>query len=400
MLRIKNLFLTSLFTLWGACAAVAQVQEASDVQRHVSLPDIPGYITMKCDFHMHTVFSDGHVWPTFRVNEALRDGLDAISITEHTDYKGSADDVSHDLNRSYEIASQAAEKKDLLVIKGVEISPRVPPYHNNALFLTDANLPFDYMKTAVNGQFIMKDTPTHAELMAPFIEAKKQGAFIVFNHPGNMPAWVVHDTAVFTDFHKELYAKKMLSGIEVVNSGVYNVTAHRLAMQYNLTMLCNTDEHYDMYPRYQKTHRPMTLVFAKEKTVESIKEALIAGRTACYFDDYLIMRQPLAEAFFKAAVTATTQRSKLKGEPVLLVTLSNNSDVPFKVAITGDFILDQYPLGQMILTPHAATVLRLRRLWHYPESIDMNVNVTDILITPDQSLRTRFVLRTDPTQQQ
>lgn len=26
----------------------------------INLPDIPGYVTLKCDFHMHTVFSDGN----------------------------------------------------------------------------------------------------------------------------------------------------------------------------------------------------------------------------------------------------------------------------------------------------------------------------------------------------
>src|SRR5690606_32262198 len=119
----------------------------------------------------------------------------------------------------------------------------------------------------------------------------------------NMPAWKVRDTAVFTEFHKQLYDKKMLSGIEVVNSGIYNVTAHRLAFQYNLTMFCNTDGHDDMFPRYAATHRPMTLVFATDKTEAAIKEALIAKRTALYFDDYIVARQPEAEAFFKSSVT-------------------------------------------------------------------------------------------------
>ena len=45
----------------------------------VNLPDLPGYVTLKCDFHMHTVFSDGNVWPTVRIDEALHDGLDAIA---------------------------------------------------------------------------------------------------------------------------------------------------------------------------------------------------------------------------------------------------------------------------------------------------------------------------------
>jgi len=36
------------------------------------IPDIPGYYTIKCDLHMHTVFSDGKVWPTVRVDAAIR----------------------------------------------------------------------------------------------------------------------------------------------------------------------------------------------------------------------------------------------------------------------------------------------------------------------------------------
>jgi len=52
----------------------------------VNLPDLPGYVTLKCDFHLHTVFSDANVWPTVRVGEAWRDGLDANAITDHLEY--------------------------------------------------------------------------------------------------------------------------------------------------------------------------------------------------------------------------------------------------------------------------------------------------------------------------
>ncbi|MHC4330495.1 MAG: hypothetical protein ACYSWW_20505 [Planctomycetota bacterium] len=38
----------------------------------INFPDILGYKTLKCDFHMHTVFSDGQVWPTTRVDEHNR----------------------------------------------------------------------------------------------------------------------------------------------------------------------------------------------------------------------------------------------------------------------------------------------------------------------------------------
>ena len=56
-----------------------------DISKKKQIPDIPGYMTLKCDFHMHKVFSDGKVWPTVRVAEALKEGLDAIALTDHID---------------------------------------------------------------------------------------------------------------------------------------------------------------------------------------------------------------------------------------------------------------------------------------------------------------------------
>ncbi|HOI80411.1 MAG TPA: PHP domain-containing protein, partial [Petrimonas sp.] len=50
---------------------------------NIVIPDVNGFKVLKCDFHMHTVFSDGDVWPTVRVQEAWREGLDAIAITDH-----------------------------------------------------------------------------------------------------------------------------------------------------------------------------------------------------------------------------------------------------------------------------------------------------------------------------
>ena len=42
--------------------------------RKIEFPDIPGYKTLKTDFHQHTALSDGNVWPPIRVEEAVRDG--------------------------------------------------------------------------------------------------------------------------------------------------------------------------------------------------------------------------------------------------------------------------------------------------------------------------------------
>jgi len=52
------------------------------VRKDMRFPNILDYKTLKCDFHIHTVFSDGNVWPTIRVDEAWMKGFDAISITD------------------------------------------------------------------------------------------------------------------------------------------------------------------------------------------------------------------------------------------------------------------------------------------------------------------------------
>lgn len=394
MKKINSLirFLLILILSNLCLTAIAQITERTN--RVISVPDIPGFKTLKCDFHMHTVFSDGHVWPSFRVNEAIRDGLDVISLTEHIDYEGFPEVIARDYNQSYEIAVKAATNKNLMIIKGLEISPRVPPYHNNALFIKDANiLPSEYMKDWKK-KFVMKDTITHEQLLAPFLEAKKQDAFVFYNHPG-YSWWDKKDTAIFTSFHKELLERKILKGVEVVNSGVYNILAHRLAMKYNLTMVCNTDEHYDNSPRYAKTHRPMTLVFAKEKTAESLKEALLAGRTALYFDDYLVARQREADAFFKAAIQVNTERNLRNGEPILIIKLTNNSDIPFEIQASADFDIERYPFGQVTLAAHDTTTITLKALWKYPESTPLRMKVLNLITSPDEVYQTTFILPTE-----
>ena len=55
----------------------------SKFNRRIEFPDLPGYKTLVCDLHMHSVFSDGSVWPDIRIEEAKRDGLDVIATTEH-----------------------------------------------------------------------------------------------------------------------------------------------------------------------------------------------------------------------------------------------------------------------------------------------------------------------------
>ena len=70
---------------------------------------MPGYEPfLLCDFHVHTVFSDGNVWPPVRVAETWRQGLDALAITDHIEYRPHKDELTGSHNRPYEIAAALA----------------------------------------------------------------------------------------------------------------------------------------------------------------------------------------------------------------------------------------------------------------------------------------------------
>ena len=145
---MKNIFfrkrlLTVVVMFIVALAFSFQVDGWAWVRSEVKIPDIPGYLTLKCDFHMHSVFSDGWVWPTLRCDEAWREGLDVFSITEHIEnrYHSYDDDIKIDLNRSHQVTLPGAEALGLLLIKGGEITREMPPGHFNAIFLKDPAYP-------------------------------------------------------------------------------------------------------------------------------------------------------------------------------------------------------------------------------------------------------------------
>ena len=76
-------------------------------RNELRLPDIAGYETLTGDFHIHTVFSDGKVWPDVRVNEAWRDGLDVIAVTDHLEYRPHGKKIEGDLNGALSYCRQA-----------------------------------------------------------------------------------------------------------------------------------------------------------------------------------------------------------------------------------------------------------------------------------------------------
>jgi hypothetical protein len=275
---------------------------AADVVRHeIPFPDLPGYKTLACDFHMHTVFSDGSVWPPVRVTEAWRQGLHAIAITDHIEYQPHKDDIPTNYGRSYQLAEGPAKAHNLLLAKGAEITRDTPPGHFNAIFLKDIKA---------------LDTPDFLEAIK---RANEQGAFVFWNHQG----WKGPEKGRWLDVHTTMYEKEWLHGMEVANGDTYYPDAHKWCLEKNLTMLGNTDIH-DSDLRLKSTsgdHRTMTLVFAKERTLPAIKEALQERRTVVWYKDQLIGRQELLGPFFYACIEVA--KPHLRTKNAVLVEVRN-----------------------------------------------------------------------------
>lgn len=297
MIRIKTLLLLVIISInYSAIYG----QKTENYTRKIFFPDIDGYKTLLTDFHQHTVFSDGSVWPTIRVEEAIKDGLDAISLTEHLEYQPYSKDIPNpDRNRAYNIAKSFAENKNksldrkLIVINGQEITRSMPPGHINAIFLNDANKLL-HPKDSLKG----------------ILAANKQDAFVFWNHPA-WPAQRSDGIAKLDEFHKYLIEKKLLHGIEVVNELYYSEEALRLALENDLTIMGTSDIHglvdwlFKVPDDNESSngtlpgHRPVTIIFSKDKSEDGIKDALFAGKTAVFYNELLIGKEenlkPLVE---------------------------------------------------------------------------------------------------------
>ncbi len=313
MKKLSALIVVSLFSLnIYMHGSVNSFKSGQD--RSIEFPDTENYLTITSDLHTHSVFSDGHVWPNIRVAEAMKDKLDAIAITEHLEYQPHIRYIPNkNRNIAFLEAKKAAEESDLIVIAGSEITREMPPGHLNAVFIKDANTLFNIdesllpearrrMSEAVNIEDLsdeeleVADQYALGNLYSPFEaleEAKRQGAFIFWNHP--MWGSQANDgISRLTEMHKQMIAKDLIHGIEVVNTNEYSEEALQIALDNNLAIIGTSDVHelieWD-YDSSKNEHRPVTLILSEKRNQNSIKEALLDRRTIVFYKNKLIGKE-------------------------------------------------------------------------------------------------------------
>jgi hypothetical protein len=255
-------------------------------------------------------------------------------------------------NRSYEIAEPAGEKLDIIVIRGAEITRSMPPGHLNAIFIKDASkLKQETWREAIE-------------------EAVNQGAFIFWNHPG-WKGQQADGIARWYDEHTEIYEKGWLNGIEVVNEREYYPEVHRWCIDKNLTMMSDSDIHFPINLDYEPRtgdHRPITLVFASDKSQTAIREALLDHRTVVYTGNELVGNPRFLSEIFDKSVTYHPSVLNLTGREEKFVQIKNSSDVSYELELNNKSDEISFP-GEITLWANSVSLLPLRAR---EKNVDLN----------------------------
>lgn len=376
---MKLFFCTTkaILTVLSLLLLVPGIQAQPRARAQVFFPDLPGYVTLRCDFHTHTVFSDGSVWPTVRVEEAWRNGLDAIAISDHIEYTPHKSDIPINYGRSSEIARAAAEPLGILVIRGAEITRGEPPGHLNAIFLTN---------TAALDQ---------KDYRVAIKNAVDQGAFLFWNHPGwKQPG----RKAVWYAEQGEFLANGWLHGIEVLNGTDYEAGPHQWCIEKKLALVGNSDVHGPISFEYSGApgdHRPMTLVFARGRTEQDIREALFARRTAIFGGASIYGAAEFLEPLFAGSIQIVEPMAQVRGKARTSVQILNRAPLDFLLEFSPKPGGWEIPSGLLLPSGKVAS-LPLRCLSDSATGdLELNLpcSVSNLLTAPDKPLKTTFAVK-------
>ena len=350
---MKRLLLT-LVAVAGVLSASAQL-----TKNKIVVPDIEGYKTLTGDFHIHTVFSDAQVWPSTRVYEAIWEGLDVIAISEHIDTRhqkmvnnGTFVKEKCDRDYSYKLAKKAAGK-DLLVVHAGEITRMgMPPGHFNCLFVKDN----DEICAAAE----VNDHDHVLAMEGGLREARKQGAFLMWNHP-NWCKQAPNET-VMSKAHKKILKDGYMDAIEIYNMACgYTPEGHQWALENNLAMLGNSDCHMPFFMEVDYlhgAHRPVTLLFANEKSLAGVREALDSRRTAVFAEGTVWGREQEVRPLLNACLKVNKTEWK---EKEIVIEFENVSSIP--VTLTkGAGSEDTWYARYIVIPGHSTFTYKVRPL--------------------------------------
>lgn len=362
MKKVTLLYILFVFYVFGANAQSRQ---------EIHIPNIPGYLTLKCDFHVQTIFSDGEVWPTVRVNEAWEQGLDVLAITDHVEYRPNWAETKSDHNQSYEIARPLADQLGLILIRGAELSFKSLPGRFNAIFIKNANL-------------LVRESWVDA-----FQECMDQDAFVFWDHPG-----IENQQPEKMNWWKQYvqnFPQGLLGGVEVYNGRDFYPDAFKWASRKRLTLLANSNVKGPLEQTYSpgKDFRPVTLAFATERKAESVLFALRNKRTALYFDDKLVGDAKFLKPIFQTSVKIVNPVLNLENNESKFLQIHNSSDIDYILVQKKTAVGFSYQ-KEVVLKAHRTTLVEVigtsDEIKNQPV-LNLDYEVTNLITGPGEKLQ-------------
>jgi hypothetical protein len=360
-----------------ACAglvilALVPAGRAQEVRRRLVVPAPPGFEVLTADLHLHSVFSDGEVWPTVHVREAWRDGIDVVSLTDHREYRPHAADLAGGAMRAYELARPLAAQLGVLLVPGVEITRPVPGHAS----------PWPVGSAHFNALFVTDEEPLAApDLAAALGAARAQGAFITWNHPqfmGRPARWFAHVNEVFE--------RHLFEGIEIVNGDEYSAEAFGWALERHLTILACSDAHLPMPAHLRSARRPVTLLFARTRSLEGVREALAERRTAAWLDNDVWAEEPWLRAIWDGALRIPPALTARRGSDVV-ISVENTTSIDFTVDV--DAAPAWLRMSPLTLPRSATALIKARVLDDAPagaQHVEIGVRVRNLHPRPGGDL--------------
>jgi len=360
MVTIVKLAAMPALIVSSMLATLVPVAAAEPIALQSFPPTARGFQVLATDLHVHTIFSDAYVWPNLRVEEALDEGLAAIAITDHaettlaTQLIRQPDNDLLDKNQAFVLAERQVRDGGLplTVIAGAELTRGIG--HMNCVFIQDANQmrsgshPDAKSSQDVYQYFHTEGPETEAEVEAALRRAEKQGGICFQNHPywPGFPSYVARPEPV----HQRFFDQRLLRGIEVANGNKIFPQAIDLALQNNLAMLGNSDTHRQLKWELAANalpHRTVTLMLAKDRQAQSLKDALANGRTVALYRQTLIGRQVdvadvLGSALVMTPVRDTTRDPVRRVPRSVIVKVENKAPIEMNLELADEnIVVDQ-----------------------------------------------------------
>ena len=126
-------------------------------------------------------------------------------------------------------------------------------------------------------------------------------------------------------------------------------------------------------------HRPVTLVFSRERTAQSIKQGLKDRRSVVWFNNLLIGREEYIIPLINECLDITAVRYR-KGSSVVSVTIANNSDAEFVMRNLSQF--NFYADADLVtISPHGRKLLEIKTL-DSPSKFELRFSVLNAITAP------------------